>query len=36
MGTSVYGYYFKTKKQFKEFIKNDRLGIGNFYNCYYE
>lgn len=38
MGTSAYGYYFKTKKEFKEFIKNDRLGIKQKYpqesGCY--
>lgn len=38
MGTSAYGYYFKTKKQFKEFIKNYKLGIKQKYpqlsGCY--
>lgn len=38
MGTSAYGYYFKSKKEFKEFIKNDRLGIKQKYpqesGCY--
>lgn len=38
MGTSAYAYYFKTRKEFKEFIKNDRLGIKQQYpyesGCY--
>lgn len=38
MGTSAYGYYFKTRKEFKTFIENDRLGIKQKYpeqsGCY--
>lgn len=38
MGVSAYGYYFKTRKEFKTFIENDILGIKQKYpeqsGCY--